>query len=437
MIALIDYGAGNLTSVRKAFAALNADICIPAAPADLERASAVVVPGVGHFAATAALGPEWIAAIRASIERGRPLFGICLGMQWLFDGSDEATDCPGLGVLAGRCRRLSGVDASGQSLKVPHVGWNEVHRRGEPTLLDGVRSCSVCHAITDQELCANCSDPQRSDRTICVVEEPHDVVAIEKTRDYRGRYHVLHGALSPLSGVGPDELRIQGLLDRVRAIPGVRDAAVSEYLPMEGRELLEVPVRVLSASLPEAGQRSDALVVPVTPAYFAVLGTRAAGRHHQREPGHELPQVNSGPADYPGFFPRNNPQSDEQFPVIRILKNHMRAGCAKRNSVSRAGHRSSKPACQSHTLTNPSLLQETSRLPSGWKLTPETEVAWPRRVLRTRPPDATSHKLTLPSWLPVAIHLPSRLKAAQRSGLAGSVHSSREPSASHTLNFTF
>jgi recombination protein RecR len=70
--------------------------------------------------------------------------------------------------------------------------------------------------VTDQEVCIYCSDPARSEKTICVVEEPHDLVAIEKTRDFRGRYHVLHGSLSPLEGIGPDELRIQGLLDRVR-----------------------------------------------------------------------------------------------------------------------------------------------------------------------------------------------------------------------------
>ena len=85
------------------------------------------------------------------------------------------------------------------------------------TLLDGIRTCSICHAITDREVCAICSDPARSPKIVCVVEEPHDLLAVEKTRDFRGRYHVLHGALSPLQGIGPDELRIQGLLDRVRA----------------------------------------------------------------------------------------------------------------------------------------------------------------------------------------------------------------------------
>jgi recombination protein RecR len=84
------------------------------------------------------------------------------------------------------------------------------------TLLDGIRSCARCHAVTDSELCATCSDPTRSEKTLCVVEEPHDVVSIEKTRDFKGRYHVLHGALSPLQGVGPDELKIAGLLERAR-----------------------------------------------------------------------------------------------------------------------------------------------------------------------------------------------------------------------------
>ena len=83
-------------------------------------------------------------------------------------------------------------------------------------LKEGIRTCSICNAITDREICSTCSDPGRSDKIVCVVEEPHNLVAVERTRDFRGRYHVLHGALSPLQGIGPDELRIQGLLDRVR-----------------------------------------------------------------------------------------------------------------------------------------------------------------------------------------------------------------------------
>ena len=81
---------------------------------------------------------------------------------------------------------------------------------------ENVRSCSLCNAVSDREVCAICTDPGRASRQVCVVEEPHSLMAVERTRDFRGRYHVLHGALSPLQGVGPDELRVQGLLDRIR-----------------------------------------------------------------------------------------------------------------------------------------------------------------------------------------------------------------------------
>lgn len=84
-------------------------------------------------------------------------------------------------------------------------------------LLGAIRICARCNAFTDREVCATCTDPARSDRVVCVVEEPYNLQTIERTRDFRGRYHVLHGALSPLQGIGPDELRVRGLLDRVRA----------------------------------------------------------------------------------------------------------------------------------------------------------------------------------------------------------------------------
>jgi glutamine amidotransferase len=122
VIALIDYGAGNLTSVRKALTALGADFHVPAAPDECARARALIVPGVGHFAATSSLAGAWRDAIAAAVDRGTPLLGICLGMQWLFEGSDEAPEVPGLGLIRGRIVRLQG-DAD-QRLKVPHVGWN-------------------------------------------------------------------------------------------------------------------------------------------------------------------------------------------------------------------------------------------------------------------------------------------------------------------------
>ncbi|HET7291532.1 MAG TPA: recombination mediator RecR [Vicinamibacteria bacterium] len=100
-------------------------------------------------------------------------------------------------------------------------------------LHEGIRLCSRCNAITDRELCAHCSDPARSDRLVCVVEEPMNLVAVERSRDFKGRYHVLHGALSPLQGIGPDELKVQGLLDRVRA-GGVDEVILATSPTVEG-----------------------------------------------------------------------------------------------------------------------------------------------------------------------------------------------------------
>jgi recombination protein RecR len=100
-------------------------------------------------------------------------------------------------------------------------------------LLDGIRTCDLCNSVTDRETCATCTDAARTDRLVCVVEEPHDVHAVEKTGDFKGRYHVLHGALSPLQGVGPDELRIQGLLDRIRR-GGVEEVILATSPTVEG-----------------------------------------------------------------------------------------------------------------------------------------------------------------------------------------------------------
>ena len=111
-------------------------------------------------------------------------------------------------------------------------------------LLDALRTCSVCNAITDQEICATCADAGRSDRVICVVEEPHNLVAVERTRDFRGRYHVLHGSLSPLQGVGPDQLRVQGLLDRIRG-GGVEEVILATSPTVEGEATAVFLARLL------------------------------------------------------------------------------------------------------------------------------------------------------------------------------------------------
>jgi glutamine amidotransferase len=131
-VAVVDYGAGNLTSVIKGLAAAAADPFVTSDDAEVTRADAVVVPGVGHFAATGAISTGMRSALAAAVQGGKPLLGICLGLQFLFSGSDEAPEVAGLGVLPGRCGLLTG------DVKVPHVGWNTLERRRDSPLLAGV-----------------------------------------------------------------------------------------------------------------------------------------------------------------------------------------------------------------------------------------------------------------------------------------------------------
>ena len=141
-IALIDYDAGNITSVRKALTHLGARFETPAGPAALAGARAVIVPGVGNFEVTAALDTDWRRAIAGVLERGGLLLGICVGLQWLFEGSEEAPGAPGFGALPGRCQLIEHPDpngpADGTLFKVPHVGWNSLHRTRDSWVLDGV-----------------------------------------------------------------------------------------------------------------------------------------------------------------------------------------------------------------------------------------------------------------------------------------------------------
>ena len=134
MIALIDYQAGNLTSVKKALTTIGADVFVPEGPDALREARGIIVPGVGHFGATRALDGAWIEGILERIGEGRPLLGICLGMHWLFEGSDEAPDLPGLGLLSGQCHRLGVREA----IKIPHVGWNTLSVQRDASILEGV-----------------------------------------------------------------------------------------------------------------------------------------------------------------------------------------------------------------------------------------------------------------------------------------------------------
>jgi glutamine amidotransferase len=144
VIALIDYRAGNLTSVRKALTHLGASYVTPTSPDELDACVGIIVPGVGNFRATEALGGEWTTAVRRALDRTVPLLGICLGLQWLFDGSDEAPGLAGLGAMTGTCTLITNPtpdEANGASgrFKVPHVGWNSLHVRRRSWLLEGIR----------------------------------------------------------------------------------------------------------------------------------------------------------------------------------------------------------------------------------------------------------------------------------------------------------
>ncbi len=125
-----------------------------------------------------------------------------------------------------------------------------------------VSFCSVCFNIAEGELCTICADPKRDEHVLCVVEEPRDVVAIERTREFRGRYHVLQGAIDHLQGVGPDQLRIRELVQRV-GTEGITEVILCTNPNLEGEatalyltRILEVPgltVSRIASGLPVGG----------------------------------------------------------------------------------------------------------------------------------------------------------------------------------------
>ena len=134
-VTVIDYKAGNLTSVLKALRHLGAEPQVTGGDLSLvESAERIVLPGVGHFQATERLDATGLTpAIRAAIARGVPFLGICVGMQWLYAGSTEAPQQPGLGHFAEQCTRFP----EGRE-KVPHVGWNSLEIRNGSRLLAGI-----------------------------------------------------------------------------------------------------------------------------------------------------------------------------------------------------------------------------------------------------------------------------------------------------------
>ena len=135
MIAIVDYGAGNITSVKRAVEHLGHACTVTSDPSAIESSDRIIVPGVGNFRATAELFSNGCtAALCRQISLGKPLLGICLGMQWMFQSSDEAPGTPGLGRFDGTC------SAFPAEVKSPHVGWDQLEIKEPTRLLRGIDS---------------------------------------------------------------------------------------------------------------------------------------------------------------------------------------------------------------------------------------------------------------------------------------------------------
>jgi glutamine amidotransferase len=182
MIALIDYGISNLRSVQKAFAHLGVEVTLIDTPDQLAQADRLILPGVGAFRA----GMDGLRArgliepIKSAVAEGKPLIGICLGMQLLFESSDEMGDTVGLGLLPGHVTRIQMQDArfaSGMqdephsslvtrhSLKIPHMGWNQLDLVREHPLVQGVESGAYAYFVHSYAVY-----PEQSDIVVATTE---------------------------------------------------------------------------------------------------------------------------------------------------------------------------------------------------------------------------------------------------------------------------
>jgi len=150
MIAIIDYGMGNLRSVQKAFEKVGFAAKVTADPADLRDAEKLVLPGVGAFKDCMDNLREggFIEPIRRHVESGKPFLGICLGLQLLFSESEEFGRHQGLGIIPGKVVRFpADLRVAGEELKVPHMGWNQIRLRQDAPLFRGVADGSAVYFV--------------------------------------------------------------------------------------------------------------------------------------------------------------------------------------------------------------------------------------------------------------------------------------------------
>lgn len=155
-----------------------------------------------------------------------------------------------LSSLVGELSRLPGIGPKTATRLAHHLlkitrGDAEALSAAILEVKDKLFHCSACNAITDIEPCRFCTDPQRDTTRICVIEEPYNIQPIERTGEFHGRYHVLMGALSPHRGVGPDQIRVAGLLDRLE---GVEEIILATNPDVEGEATALYLARLLKPS---------------------------------------------------------------------------------------------------------------------------------------------------------------------------------------------
>jgi recombination protein RecR len=170
-----------------------------------------------------------------------------------------------LARLIQECKRLPGIGQKSAQRIAFHIlrtPREDAQQLAQAILdvKDKLGICAQCNNISDGELCLYCRDPHREHTQICVVEEPHNILAIETTHNFRGLYHVLHGTISPLRGIGPEQLRIKGLIDRLH-VTEIEEIIVATNPTVEG----EATAVYLSRLLKPLGPRVTriAMGIPV------------------------------------------------------------------------------------------------------------------------------------------------------------------------------
>lgn len=156
----------------------------------------------------------------------------------LQDLVEEFGKLPGIGPKSAQRLAFHILQTDSQDVNALAQALTDVKKR--------VRFCEICGNVSEEAECTVCQDPRRDRSMICVVEEPKDVVAIERTREYRGLYHVLGGAIDPMAGVGPDNLRIKELMTRLQD-GGVKETVIATDPNLEGEATATYLVRLLGS----------------------------------------------------------------------------------------------------------------------------------------------------------------------------------------------